>query len=567
MGTRFSTQFRCMEAIGILGLLAMTLLAMPASAQNNCLQDEYKAAGNRQKLNCTANDVRVAKVINVRDLAGNKITECQPGNFSFIADFLVQTTSSSARSNIGLYFSLNDVNVQPTALTGSCSDNIISPPHTCPGGTAVCGSSSFEELDPGEPTSGSPIGCGDTSSNDPAVCLNSSNQVVACPAPAGGSTFPATQIVTVRIDNFPCTAPSGSNQLVLPNCTSWQVPGSTITCTSTAPNYPYSIAAIPGSPSKCNCDTIPLGVTVQSPQVAVTKACTTATTTGDTNASCDIALPSEGGAVTYTVRITNNSNFGDVVVKEICDDQYGTIFQASGYTPNCPAGTIGTKGTLGTTTCTGATVTKGSTYLCTFNATQAEDVTVTDKVTVRGVGSTGNPPPPFGPTDSSSVTVTSHEAPTTVSITKSLDSTKRACVTVRYNVDVKDTSATTSDETIHLSALSDNGFGDITSVHGDVLGTTCGVANGAGTLGGTLGAGTLPVTIPPDGHYICKFDAQFCGDLGTLNLPGGGTCSGISHTNSVTGTETGDEASDTVTESTNTLTVYECFTSTTSSTP
>jgi hypothetical protein len=524
-------------------LLAMVALAISASAQT-CLQNEYNLV-NKQKLNCTANDVRIAQVTNIRDLNGAPLTSCIGGStFSFIADFEIVTTSAQARENIGLYIATDS---QTQALTGTCDDNIISPLHQCPGAAAgvLCGSDNYHETD------APPDNCGDTSSSDNSGTFGS-----------------GAQKVTLEIDNFLCQAAPGTNQLVLPNCTSWQVPGSTIQCVSPSPQFPYPFdannkpEAIPGSPSKCNCGTVPLAIIVQTPSAAVTKACTTADSPGS-NTSCSITP--EGGSVTYTVTVDNQSNFGDIVIDEICDDQYGSIFTASGYTPACPAGTIGTKGTLGTTTCTGATVTKGTPYSCTFNATQAEDVTVTDKVTVRGHGAQNGT---FGPTDSNTVTVVSNEAPTTASVTKSLVSTTAACATVRYGVDVQDTSAAGTDETVALSALNDNGFGSITSVHNSVLGTTCGVASGSaglGTLSGSTGGGSLPATIAVGGHYTCQFDAQFCGTLTTIN-PASGACNGIQHSNQVTGTETGDEG-ETVTESANTLTVYECVSSSSSSSP
>src|SRR6266513_5679938 len=102
------------------------LSATPAFAEG-CLQDEYNLT-QKQNLNCTANDVRVAKVINTRNLDGSARATCNSGStFTFIADFLVETTSSSSRSNVGLYFSNKDVTQQSTALTGTCTDNVISP--------------------------------------------------------------------------------------------------------------------------------------------------------------------------------------------------------------------------------------------------------------------------------------------------------------------------------------------------------------------------------------------------------------------------------------------------------
>jgi hypothetical protein len=533
----------CKKNSLIVALFAVAILATSASAQT-CLQNEYNQV-NKQKLNCTANDVRIAKVTNIRDpLTGATLTSCINGAlFDFIADFEIVTTSAQARENIGLYIASNS---QTQALTGACVDNIISPQHPCHTGSSImCGSDNYHETD------APPDNCGDTSSSD------------------NSTTFGAgAEKVTLEIDNFLCQAPAGSNQVQLPNCTSWQIPGGTIQCVSASPSFPYPFdannkpEAIPGSPSKCNCGIIPLGVTVQNPSVAVTKACTTNATPGNTNTTCSITP--EGGSVTYTVTVDNQSNFGDIVVDQICDDQYGNIFTASGFTPACPAGTIGTKGALVSTTCSALTVSKGTPQACTFTATQVEDVTVTDTVTIKGHGATAGT---FGPSSSNSVTVVSHEADTTATVTKSVVSTTAGCATVRYGVDVQDTSAAGSDETVTLSALNDSAFGSITSVHDSVLGTTCGIAtnvSGLGTLSGSSGAGTLSTTIAVGGHYTCQFDAQFCGALTSITLPDASTCNGIKHSNKVTGTEAGDE-SETVTESANTLTVYECFTSTSSS--
>ena len=175
----------------------------------------------------------------------------------------------------------------------------------------------------------------------------------------------------------------------------------------------------------------------------------------------------------------------------------------------------------------------------------------------------------FSNVQSNTVTVTSTDAPSTATVTKGLDSTTAGCATVRYNVGVHNSSG--ADENLSLSAFDDSAYGSITTVHGSVLGSTCGVATtsaGLGTLSGSLGAGTLPATLAVGGSdYACKFDAQFCGALTTITKPDGTTCLGLQHVNKVTATITGDEgANDAVTQTGNTLTVDECFTSFTSST-
>jgi hypothetical protein len=529
----------------IVAALLFLMRASPAAA-GNCLQDEFKASGASQKLSCTANDVSVAKVTNIRNLDGSPLTSCIAGStFNFIADFEVVTTAKSSRSNIGLYFATQN---QATALTGTCSDNIISPSHLCAGSSITCGSDNYHELDNLNLAPG-PDNCGDTSSTD------------------NSATFGAgAEDVTVEIDNFLCQAPPGQTSLVLPNCTSWQVPGSTIQCVSPSPDFPYVIAAVPGSPSKCNCSTIPLGITIQSPTASVTKSCTTANSTG-LNTSC--TLSPESGTVTYTVGITNSSNFGNIIVDQICDSAYGTVFRAGTFSgAACATGSTGS-GITGTT-CSALSV--GTTpQSCTFTASQPESATVTDTVQITGHGASAGT---FGPTSSNSVTVTSNEAASTATITKSLVSTTAGCATVRYGVDVKNTSS--ADETLTLSALSDSSYGDITKWTGtgnaSVLGTTCGVTTGVGSLSGIAGAGTLSKTLAVSGSdYTCQFDAQFCGTLTTITLPAGSnpsTCLGIQHTNQVTGTLTGDDTPpEVVSQTENTLTVDECFTSFSSSSP
>ena len=325
--TLCSSLTRCITFV--VALLAMAIMAAPASAQNNCAQDEFTAAGNHQTLGCTANDVRVAQVVNVRDLTGKPLNSCFQGStFSFLADFEIVTSSTSSRSNIGLYFATQN---QATALTGSCVDNIISPLHQCPGASTgiMCGSDNYHELDNTGGAPG-PDTCGDTSSSDKSSVFGA-----------------AAEGVTVVVTNFLCQAPAGSSTLEMPNCTTWQVPGKTILCESPAPSYPYEIAAIPGTTSKCNCGVLPLPITPVTIAPVVQKACTTATSvpnpptfdpgfentppTSPTQSPTSCNAGAEGSTVTYTVAISNPSNIANnnVVVDQLCDSAYGNIFTAT----------------------------------------------------------------------------------------------------------------------------------------------------------------------------------------------------------------------------------------------
>jgi len=532
---------RCIGGLLRLGLLMGSfLIALPqtATAQNNCLQDEY--GGNTQ---CTSKDVKIAFATNPRDLTGNPQLTCIAGtHFSFIADFHI-TTTATARENIGMYFATNG---QGSALKGLCADNIIAPSHASPnplttvslGEPAYPGSNpGYESLDP------APDNCGDISTND------------------------NNQVVTVEVDNVLCQADPTTGQLSLPNCTSWQQPGGTIQCVSAPPTYPWVPAAIPGSPSKCNCNagfTVPIAV--QMPGISITKSCNTAMTTGSGNTTCDAGQ--EGGSVTYNLAISNTSNFGTVIVDQICDSAYGTVYHATGYSPTCAAGTVGT--VTGTNGCaSGLSIMQNTSNSCSFAVTQGESTTVKNVISVYAHGDSGKPITP-NPSASNQVTVTSEDAPSTATITKSLVSTQNACATIRYGVDVKNTSG--ADEALTLSALTDSAFGDVTTVHGSVVATTCNVSS---TSTQTLAVGG------PD--YTCTFDAQFCAAPSTIvTTPGtctagtctagmtgnscsansdcNVTCTGIQHSNQVSATLVGDEG-ETVTQTPGALTVSQCITS------
>ena len=535
---------RCLGKLVLLSATIAYLQFTLSTSAQTYLQNEYNLV-NKQKLNCTANDVRIAKVDNIRDpITGKTISTCFDGStFNFIADFEIVTTSAQARENVGLYIATNSTT---QALTGTCVDNIISP----------VSSDNYHETD------AAPDNCGDTSSGDFSATYGA-----------------GAEKVTLEIDNFSCTAPKGSSTLVLPNCTSWQIPGGTIQCVSTAPAYAYPFngpngtpTAIPGSPSKCNCDVISIPVTPVTASAVVQKACTTTLTTGpvtftqnpntETPTKCD-AGP-EGSTVTYTVGITNTSTSGGLVVDQICDDAYGTIYD-DGKFKACAAGTSGITAT--NVSCPPATIALGATGTCTFTAPVGENLTgLVDIVTASG-HSAVNTSSTFTQ-GSNSVTVTSSDAPSTASVTKGVVDTTAACATVRYSVDVANTSG--ADEDLSLTGLSDSAFGDLTKCTNAgctntggtlILGTTCGIdtaSNGLGTLSGAKGAGAFSASLPVGGSdYKCQFDAQFCSGLDANSC--------ISNVDTITPSLTADESADKVTVTANKLTVKECLSTTVTS--
>jgi len=446
----------CILAVG--GLLVG---AQPASAQT-CIQDVWKAHGNSQNLQCTANDVRIASAGNIRNPDGTARTTCIAGEtFNFIADFTVQLTADT-RYDIGLYFATDGDPNADGAITGTCSANVIRPFDS----TTGLGSPNFIQLDR------SPDTCGDIdSTHNP-------------------------QIVTVQVNNVLCVDSDGDGNLNLPNCTTWRQPGSNDVC-QTAND------AFPGSPSKCNCDkAFNLPIRVETGSIKVTKA------------ASPLSLPEPGGQFTYTVGVTNTSLVVSVTLDRICDDKFGEIVKVDGALA-CPAGTLGT---IASTTCVvPQTLAPSGTYSCTFTATliSSTPTTVTDTVTVFGHDSNT---PPNALQGSASAQVAISDVPPAAQVIKSLDSLQ--CAIVRYGVRVNNTS---SAESLTLTALLDNTYGSITTVHDAVVATTC----------------TVPQTIAASGSYTCTFDARFCGG---------------SHTDKVTGT-LNDNENATISPESNSLTV------------
>lgn len=568
----------------------MAILASPAFAAEaqNCVQNEFNiqqgvsatstAAANR--LNCTANDVRIAKVTNVRDTSGNVLGTgvcdtskgpcCISGSqFDFIADFEVVTSSQSSRSNVGMYIVTDGTTLADAlSVNKTCADNVIPPPSdfasktlpivgdstgfNCAGSNVKCGSNYFDELDPQPPADS----CGDSSSSDKGANVDNVS---------------GAQTITLEIQKYTCTPPAGTNTLVLPNCTSWQVPGKTLQCTGTigAQSFPTKLVnnvqvpeAVPGDKSKCNCEVISLGVTVQTPVISVAKACTTAKTSG-LNTSCDSGTEGQD-VVTYTVTISNSSNIGTITVNQVCDDQYGSVLDSTAGTGGMGSCAPGALGTVIKSFCSAVTINAGSSdSTCTFTAQTMGDptsidpsskATVTDTVSVSGTTQFAGS---FGPKPSNSVTVTPEEATPTAQVVKGGLGPQAACLTERYSVEVDNTTSTAFDETLTLTGLSDDAYSDITSVGGKVLGTNCNQTAGIGTLhnvtvtgytGGTFS------TIAPGGSYKCAFDAQFCGSL-DQNM-----C--FSQPDTITATVKGDEAGDTAFgQNSNQLTVSACFSS------
>ena len=198
---------------------------------------------------------------------------------------------------------------------------------TSPGG--------YQEFDP------SPDNCGDTSSS---VNPNVTDRILV-------PNFKCSTANTA-----PCPNDPTKQCLTMPNCTSWQTPGSSTQCVATAPFYPYPFdasglpEAIPGAPSKCNCSVLTLPITPITPSVIVQKACTTAQTIGPATfsqnpntqspTSCNVGngTTTESGVATYTVATTNTTGTSGITIDQICDSAY--VYRSASFTGSgCAAGT------------------------------------------------------------------------------------------------------------------------------------------------------------------------------------------------------------------------------------
>jgi hypothetical protein len=430
------------RTIGIFAaaLAGLMFTVTPASAQS-CIQDVWKAHGNKQDLTCTANDVTLSKVTNINITQGGScvggVCKCFLGqDVTFTADFQMDLTADT-RYDIGFYVS-TDGGGADGALTGACAATQV---------TAANGQN-FINLD------GAPDSCGDITGT------------------FGSATNP--QIVHHQV-TMPCTDPDQNGQLELPFCTTWRQPGSNETCTQQSD-------AFPGSPSKCNCGIRPIDIFTETATIEVTKSASPTT------------IPETGGSVTYSVSVKNLATQATVTLDSLDDDIYGNItttghdgITATTCVPDADAATCQI----------GGVIAAGATCTCSFTATVPPGdtgQTVTDTVDACGTDD-------FGHTnlcDDDDATVTYTDVLESPVLTKTAIAT--TCrVDATYQVVVTNTSA---QDALTLNSLSDDKFGSITAAHAsgggflEVVSTTCGQSPGGGTL---------PAVIAASGNYTCSF--------------------------------------------------------------
>jgi hypothetical protein len=268
-------------------------------------------------------------------------------------------------------------------------------------------------------------------------------------------------------------SPGADGNLKLPNCTSWRQSGANEVCTKATDAYP-------GSPSKCNCSPgFTVGIFVETATVEVTKA----NLTGD--------VPETGGSVTYSVKVKNLAQQATLTLDTLTDSIYGNIT------------TTGHNGITATSCTVGPPpIAAQATYSCEFTVSVGSGqagTTVADTVTGCGTDS-------FGHTnlcDTGDASYKYTDVSTTPSLTKTAISATFV-VDVTYTVVVTNNSAV---DTMTVNSLTDNKFGNIAAVQGNVISTTCDLL--------------VTKTVAPGGAKNCSFVGRITTSPHTNNVTGG----------------------------------------------
>ena len=410
----------------------------PSQQGEICMQKVFGTpVSNSNKLNCTANDIRLSKALFVSP------STCTRGTrFDLTATFETVVTAN-ARYDGGFFFRIDGgTNARGDGVnaTGVCSLSALTP-----------GVSPALELD------------GDTAGD-----LNS-----------------GTYQLTFVIEDVLCQDSNADGLLNLPNCTNWHSNQGTVASVSDPFSTADAMTFNPDTKSKCVCDdTFQVPVDVEEATIEVTKT------------ASPITIAEPGGEITYTVSIKNTATIESVVISSIIDDKFGNIGTSADADNTCDD-------------LIGDTIAAQQTVQCTFkgdvwgNAGDRHTNTVTGTVTQDGVE--------ISDTDDADVDITDvYNAP---SVQKTAQSTANCSVDATYQVVVSNNSEVDS---LTLNSLTDDMFGDLTTVDADVVSTTC----------------TVPQTIATSSNYTCGF-------VGRISS-GAQTCT-INHTNTVTADVTDDD--------------------------
>ncbi len=245
----------------------------PTQTGSICMQKVYGTpVANSNELNCTANDIRLARAVSVFP------DSCISGStIDLQATFEVDVTANS-RYDAGFFFRIDggdNARGDGVNADGICSLSALSaPPPDNPPALDLDGDT-----------------CGD---------LNSGSYLVTF-------TIPGVACVGVPDPDDPT-----QQVLKLPNCTSWHNNQGTLCSIDNAFDFD------PDTKAKCVCDddfTVP--VRVEEATITVEKTASPTT------------VPEPGAEVTYNVQVTNDAAFESVTITTVIDDIYGDLTDAS----------------------------------------------------------------------------------------------------------------------------------------------------------------------------------------------------------------------------------------------
>jgi hypothetical protein len=297
-----------------------------------------------------------------------------------------------------------------------------------------------------------------------------------------GDLNSGTYNVTFTIPDVLCQDTNGDGFLNLPNCTSWHSNQGTV-C-DIDDQYTFD----PDTKSKCVCDdTFQVPVTVEDAEIVVTKS------------AAPLQVPESGGTVTYTVIVENTASFESVEITSIIDDPYGDVgSNIPDRSPNdCPD-------------LIGETLGPGDSLSCSFTAFAIGNANDTITDTVEVCAYQASTMATICNEDDAVVTIIDEFAEPT--LTKTAQATANCQLDATYQVVVSNNSEF---DALMVTALTDDKFGNIATVQGNVLDTGCEVPT---------------AWIEPLGNYTCSFTGRITS-----------TSCDINHTNMVTASTVDDD--------------------------
>lgn len=227
----------------------------PGLEQEKCMADAFGGS-----LNCTAKDIEVSQVVPV-----NPNQECVNGQvFTFNANVTVKT-NASVRYDTTFY--LPRTTKSPMELQGGAPNCSLLLPKASDAGEN--GQVAYVNLEPKVKATDFLDTCGDITKANGTDSYTLMNQ-------------PVTMLCQ--------PSPTDPNRALFTYCAAWDQ-SKTLSCSADT-NPP---GAVPGTKSKCNCDSFAINVFIRPEPAAITKTVTPA------------SLPEPGGVFTYNLSFTNSS--------------------------------------------------------------------------------------------------------------------------------------------------------------------------------------------------------------------------------------------------------------------